>query len=157
MRSLSLAESSVNLILTHPPYANIVKYSDGENPADLSSIPNLPRFLDELELGVKEMFRVLKPNRYCAILIGDTRKAQHYVPLSHFLLQRCLTCGFVLKEQIIKTQHNTKYAGRWKGSAGSYGFTSSCTSTYLFFANRNAARTFPECVTALIGRSKGSF
>ena len=122
VRNLDLADDSVDLILTHPPHANIVKYSDGENPADLSSIPNLPKFLDELGLGIQEMFRVLKPNRYCAILIGDTRKAQHYVPLSHFLLQRCLKSGFILKEEIIKTQHNTKYAGRWKGSTGIYGF-----------------------------------
>ncbi len=122
MRNLKLDDSSVDLVLTHPPYANIIKYSDGENPADLSSIPNLPAFFGELELGIRELYRVLKPGRYCAILIGDTRKAQHYVPLSHFLLQRCLRNGFILKEQIIKTQHTTKYAGRWRGSAGAYSF-----------------------------------
>lgn len=88
----------------------------------LPSRSSPPKFLDELELGIKELYRVLKPDRHCAILIGDTRKAQHYVPLSHFLLQRCLKSGFVLKEQIIKTQHNTKYAGRWRSSAGAYGF-----------------------------------
>ena len=116
-----LQDSSVDLILTHPPYADIIKYSD-DNPNDLSSLSSIPRFLDELEKGIREMFRVLKPNSYCAILIGDTRKAQHYVPLSHFLLRRCLKCGFVLKEQIIKTQHNTKYAKRWQAQAKSYQF-----------------------------------
>ena len=82
----------------------------------------IPKFLDELEKGIKEMFRVLKPNRHFAILIGDTRKAQHYVPLSHLLLGRCLRNGFVLKEQIIKTQHNTKYAQRWRSRAKGYKF-----------------------------------
>ena len=123
VRTLSaLAENSIDLILTHPPYANIVKYSDNQNPDDLSSISSIHEFLDELEKGVRELYRVLRPNRYCAILIGDTRKGQHYVPLSHFVLDRCLKVGFALKEEIIKTQHNTTYTARWTGAARSYRF-----------------------------------
>lgn len=118
----ALGDESVDLILTHPPYANIVKYSDGANPADLSSLASIHEFLDELEKGLRECYRVLKKDHYCAILIGDTRKGQHYVPLSHFVLDRCLKVGFALKEEIIKTQHNTTYAGRWSGAARSYRF-----------------------------------
>jgi len=113
---------SVDLIIAHPPYANIVKYSDGKNPDDLSSIPSLPKFLDALDIAVQEMYRVLKPGNYCAILIGDTRKGQHFVPLSHFVLERCLRSGFVLKEEVIKTQHNTTHAPRWSASAKHYKF-----------------------------------
>lgn len=115
-------DNSVDLIITHPPYANIVKYSDGKNPDDLSSISSLPKFLDAFEIAIKEMYRVLKHGHYCAILIGDTRKGQHYIPLSHFVLQRCLRSGFALKEEIIKTQHNTTHAPRWSASAKSYKF-----------------------------------
>ncbi len=114
--------NSVDLIIAHPPYANIVKYSDGKNPDDLSSIPSLPKFLDALDVAVQEMYRVLKPGNYCAILIGDTRKGQHFVPLSHFVLERCLRSGFVLKEEVIKTQHNTTHAPRWSASAKHYKF-----------------------------------
>ncbi len=117
-----LTNNSVDLVVTHPPYFDLITYSDRKNPNDLSSIANIPDFLNELELGIQELFRVLKPNRYCAILIGDTRKSQHYVPLSHFVLQRCLKTGFVLKEDIIKTQHNTTYAKRWSTSAKQYNF-----------------------------------
>jgi DNA modification methylase len=113
---------SIDLILTHPPYANIISYSDKINPDDLSSISGIPAFLDELEKGIKELYRVIKEDKYCAILIGDTRKAQHFIPLSHFVLERCLRNGFVLKEDIIKTQHNCSYSGRWKASAKSYKF-----------------------------------
>src|SRR4029079_14683769 len=98
------------------------KYSDGKNPDDLSSLPGINGFLDELEKGIREMYRVLKPDRYCGIVIADTRKGKHYVPLSHFVLDRCLKVGFALKEEIIKTQHNTTYAGRWTGAARSYRF-----------------------------------
>lgn len=117
-----IKDETIDLVLTHPPYANIVKYSEGKNPADLSSIPNIHEFLDQLEIGIHELYRVLKPDHYCAILIGDTRKGQHYVPLSHFVLDRCLKVGFALKEEIIKTQHNTTYAARWTGAARSYRF-----------------------------------
>jgi DNA modification methylase len=121
-KALPDKDDSIDLVVTHPPYANIVKYSDGKNPDDLSSISSLPKFLDALEIAVMEMYRVLKPGRYCAILIGDTRKGQHYIPLSHFVLQRCLRTGFVLKEEIIKTQHNTTHAPRWSASAKHFKF-----------------------------------
>jgi len=123
VRTLSaLEDASVDLIIAHPPYSNIVTYSDRKNPDDLSSLAGIPTFLDELEIGIKELFRVLKPDRYCAVLIGDTRKGQHYVPLSHFVLDRCLRNGFALKEEIIKTQHNTKYGQRWKAQAKHFQF-----------------------------------
>lgn len=123
VRNLSkLQNDSIDLIVTHPPYANIVTYSDKKNPNDLSSISSIPKFLEQLEIGIREMFRVLKPNKYCALLIGDTRKGQHYIPLSYFVLERCLKCGFVLKEEIIKTQHNTKYGQRWKEKARQFQF-----------------------------------
>lgn len=117
-----IQDQSVDLIVTHPPYLNLVTYSDGKNPDDFSSIAGIPKFLNALEIALHEMFRVLKPGRYCAILIGDTRKGQHYVPLSHFVLQRCLRSGFVLKEEVIKTQHNTTHGPRWTASAKNYKF-----------------------------------
>lgn len=115
-------DESIDLIVTHPPYLNLVTYSDGKNPEDFSSLSSIPRYLDALEVALGDMYRVLKHGRYCAILIGDTRKGQHFVPLSHFVLNRCLRVGFVLKEEIIKTQHNTKHGPRWVSSARHFKF-----------------------------------
>jgi DNA modification methylase len=115
-------DNSIDLIVTHPPYLNLVTYSDGKNPDDFSSISSIPKFLDAMDVALREMYRVLKPGRFCAILIGDTRKGQHYIPLSHFLLQRCLRTGFALKEEVIKTQHNTTHGPRWTASAKHYKF-----------------------------------
>jgi hypothetical protein len=70
-----------------------------------------------IEKIAQEMFRVLKPDKHCAILIGDTRKGRHYVPLSMYVLQRFLKAGFVLKEDIVKVQHNCAATGRWKWKA----------------------------------------
>lgn len=119
---IKINDNSIDLIITHPPYWNLVEYSNNENPDDLSSIKNIIVFFQELEKGVRELFRVLKEGKYCAVLMGDTRKGQHFVPMSHMLLQKFLKNGFALKEDIIKTQHNTRFTPRWKGSAKYYKF-----------------------------------
>jgi DNA modification methylase len=117
-RDLSfLKDDSFDLVLTHPPYMNIIKYSDGKIPADLSNIGSLPKFCDEIEKIAEELFRVLKPDKYCAILIGDTRKGKHYVPLAFYVMQRFLKVGFILKEDIIKVQHNCATTERWRPKA----------------------------------------
>ncbi|HUV66858.1 MAG TPA: DNA methyltransferase, partial [Sedimentisphaerales bacterium] len=117
-RNLSfLDDNSIDLVLTHPPYMNIIKYSDGLIAGDLSNVGSLPRFCDEMQTIAGELFRVLKPDRYCAILIGDTRKGRHYVPLAFNVMQRFLKAGFVLREDIIKVQHNCKTTERWKPKA----------------------------------------
>ncbi|MFO8101537.1 MAG: DNA methyltransferase [Dehalococcoidia bacterium] len=123
VRSLNYTKNnSIDLICTHPPYLNLVTYSKGKIEGDFSNIASPQKFCDELDAGIKEMYRVLKPNRYCAILVGDTRKAQHYVPLSYLVLQKFLQNGFALKEDIIKAQHNCVYSTRWITRAKQYGF-----------------------------------
>ncbi|MBU1260597.1 MAG: methyltransferase domain-containing protein [Planctomycetes bacterium] len=113
-RDLSfIKDNSIDLVITHPPYMNIIKYLDGQVDGDLSNIGNMPIFCDEIEKIAKELFRVLKPDRYCAILIGDTRKSRHFVPLAYNVMQRFLKIGFVLKEDIIKVQHNCSSTGQW--------------------------------------------
>ncbi len=92
-------------------------YSDGKIEGDLSNISSPSKFCIELEYGIREMFRVLKYNHYCSVLIGDTRKGQHYVPLSYMVMNKFLQNGFVLKEEIIKSQHNCTYSRRWEYKA----------------------------------------
>jgi len=117
-RELSfLKDYSFDLVLTHPPYMNIIKYSAGKIPADLSNISSLPKFCDEIEKIAKELFRVLKPDKFCAILIGDTRKGKHFVPLAFQVMQRFLKVGFVLKEDIVKVQHHCTSTERWRAKA----------------------------------------
>jgi DNA modification methylase len=115
-------DNKIDLIITHPPYFNIVQYSKNNIAEDLSSIGSIPKFFNAIQIISKELFRVLKEDHYCAILIGDTRKAQHYIPLSHYLLQTFLRTGFVLKEEIIKAQHNCVYSKKWVQSAAKYNF-----------------------------------
>ena len=112
-----LRDESFDMVLTHPPYMNIIRYSQGRIAGDLSNIGSLPKFCDEIEKVARELFRVLKQHGYCAILIGDTRRARHFVPLAYEVMRRFLKVGFVLKEDIIKVQHKCKCTGRWRAKA----------------------------------------
>lgn len=122
-RNLSkYTDNCSDLIITHPPYLNIVQYSKNKIEEDLSSISNIKKFFHEISKIADELFRILKEDKYCAVLIGDTRKSQHYIPLSFYLLKTFLKTGFVLKEEIIKSQHNCVYSKRWIQSAKKYNF-----------------------------------
>lgn len=107
------ANESIDFIFTHPPYADIIKYSEGEIDEDLSNIHAINEFADEMEKVASELYRVLKPNKFCAILIGDTRRKRMYQPLAYRVMDRFLNVGFNLKEDIIKRQYNCKATGFW--------------------------------------------
>lgn len=117
-RNLNLVEDeSVDLIATHPPYASIISYTKNSNhkeDGDLSRVHSVEEFCEEIKKVAKEFLRVLKAGKYCAVLIGDTRRHKHEVPISFRVMQSFLDVGFILKENIIKAQHNTKTAPLWK-------------------------------------------
>ncbi len=73
--------------------------------------------LDAMEIAAGQLYRVLKAGRYCAVLMGDTRRGRHFVPLAYRVMERFLRAGFVLKEDIIKVQHNCTCTGRWVAKA----------------------------------------
>ncbi|MDO8662945.1 MAG: DNA methyltransferase [Candidatus Omnitrophota bacterium] len=118
----NIISDSIDLVATHPPYLNIIKYSECPILGDLSNIGSLSKFLTEFETAVKEFYRVLKPNHYCAILIGDTRRHRHYIPLAFNIMSLFLKNGFILKEDIIKIQHNCQTTPRWSSEAKKYDF-----------------------------------
>jgi len=110
-------DESVDLVLTHPPYMNIIRYSQGKIAGDLSNISSMPKFCDQIEKVASELLRVLRPGCHCAILIGDTRRGRHFVPLAFNVMRRFLKVGFILKEDIIKVQHNCRMTRRWRPKA----------------------------------------
>ena len=108
-----IKDNEMDFILTHPPYADIIKYSEGKIEEDLSNIHDIEKFAEEMKLVAKELYRVLKPQKYCAILIGDTRRNKMYQPMAYKVMDKFLKQGFKLKEDIIKQQHNCKATGFW--------------------------------------------
>ena len=115
-----LDDSSVDLICAHPPYANIIHYTDSKE-GDLSFF-DINEFLEEMGKVAKESLRVLKPGRQCAILIGDMRRKKHVIPLGFRLINVYLDAGFKLRELVIKRQHNCKTTGFWYENSIKYNF-----------------------------------
>lgn len=119
VRNLNLIpDNSVDLIATHPPYANMIKYAPTVD-GDLSQINDYSMFFKEYKKAISEMYRVLKPGAYCAILIGDTHNKSHYVPISNRMMIDYLRKGFILKEDIIKKEWNCesdRYLSKYSGA-----------------------------------------
>ncbi len=66
-----------------------------------------------MEIIAKEFYRVLKKDKYCAVLIWDTRRNKLYQPMAFKVMERFLKAWFQLKEDIVKVQHNCKATGFW--------------------------------------------
>jgi len=121
-RDLSAIENdSIDLICAHPPYAGIINYSADAVNGDLSTL-SVAEFITEMEKVARESYRVLKPGRQCAILIGDSRKSKCIVPIGFLTIRAFLKAGFVLRELIIKRQHNCKTTGFWYSNSIRYNF-----------------------------------
>ena len=107
-----IKDSSIDFICTHPPYANIIKYSEWLDE-DISLL-EYSDFLNAMRKVAKEAFRVLKKEKYCAIIIGDIRQNGYVKPLGFETMRVFEQEGFTLKEVIIKQQHNCKMTEKWK-------------------------------------------
>jgi DNA modification methylase len=117
-----ISDNSIDLICTHPPYANIIHYSEGQDiPEDLSN-HKVGVFLEEMRGVASESYRVLKSGKYCAVLMGDTRHKGHVIPLGFKTMEVFEKAGFRLKEIILKEQHNCRATGYWKTNSIKYNF-----------------------------------
>lgn len=119
-RKLPLNDNSVDLICAHPPYADIINYSE-DIEGDLSLLP-IKDFLFEMGKVADEFYRVLKKDKFCAILMGDMRKKGMVQPLAFETMRIFEMAGFKTKEIIIKEQHNCTATGYWKTNSIKYNF-----------------------------------
>ena len=115
-----IEDESIDLICTHPPYADIIQYSE-DIEEDLSHL-KVKDFLEEMKKVAAESYRVLKKDKFCAVLMGDTRQKGHMIPMSFDVMKIFQDAGFRLKELIIKEQHNCRATGYWKTNSVRYNF-----------------------------------
>ncbi|MCH8814734.1 MAG: site-specific DNA-methyltransferase [Chloroflexi bacterium] len=93
-----ILDSSVHLVLTSPPYANLKQYRP--HPNQLGNLPDYEDFLNQLDEVWKGCLRVLVPGGRVCCVVGDVclsrRKAgRHYVlPLNSDIRVRARTIGF---------------------------------------------------------------
>ncbi len=121
-----LADRSVNLVVTSPPYANLKDYEPG-NPSQLGDIDNYEKFLGELDRVWEECFRVLVPGGRICCVVGDVNVARtnggrhHVLPLSADIRVRARRLGFDNLQGIIwykvanirvEASRSTRYLGK---------------------------------------------
>lgn len=107
-----IKDNTIDLICTHPPYGNIIKYST--NIKEDLSLLELPDFYKAIGKAADESYRVLKSGKYCAILMGDTRKNGYIIPMAFKAMNIFINAGFKIKEIIIKEQNNCSKTNYWK-------------------------------------------
>lgn len=80
----------------------------------------LKDFLEEMKSVASESYRVLKKDKFCAVLMGDTCQKGHMIPMSFEVIKIFQNAGFKLKELIIKEQYNCRATGYWKTNSVKY-------------------------------------
>lgn len=93
-------KESVGLAILHPPYADIIKFSDLRD--DLSNAKSLREFLSGFGLVLKNTISILEKGRYLAIVIGDKYTAGQWIPLGFYCMNEAQKLGLTLKSVIIK-------------------------------------------------------
>lgn len=99
-------KEKVNLAILHPPYADIVKFSNLKN--DLSNAKSLKEFLNGFALVLKNTISVLQSGRYLAIVIGDKYTAGQWIPLGFYCMNEAQKLGLTLKSVIIKNMEGNR-------------------------------------------------
>lgn len=106
----------VDLVILHPPYFDIIKFSNNKN--DLSNSNNFLDFIKKFILIVKQAKEVLKKDGYLSVVIGDKYQNGEIIPMGFYCMNEIKKLGFVLKGVIIKNMEgNRAKAGKdniWK-------------------------------------------
>jgi DNA modification methylase len=94
-----LADGSVHLIVTSPPYWTLKEYRDHDD--QLGHIADYDAFMEELDRVWRECFRVLVPGGRLVCVVGDVclsrrkNKGEHsVVPLHSSIQERCRKIGY---------------------------------------------------------------
>ncbi len=106
-----ISSESVDLCINSPPYWDILNqkrtadnksiknYSDSES--DIGNLKDYNLFLEELKKIYSEVYRTLKKNKRCCVIVMDIRKKDKFFPL-HIDISRIMSeIGFELEEFVI--------------------------------------------------------
>ena len=97
---------SVQFVLLHPPYWDIIKFS--KKKGDLSNAKSVEDFLEMFGNIVDNICGVLDKGRYLAVVIGDKYSDGEWIPLGFYTMQNVMKRGFKLKSTIVKNFDTTK-------------------------------------------------
>jgi hypothetical protein len=116
--------TSAQLAILHPPYHDIIHFSD--DPRDLSNSPSIDEFLRLMGRVVENIAPALDRGRYLALVIGDKYARGEWSPLGFLAMNEVQERGFLLKSIVVKNIDGTagkrtqKELWRYRALAGGF-------------------------------------
>ncbi len=118
-------QNKLQLIIIHPPYHDIIKFSD--RAEDLSNAKTTQEFLELFGKVVSNYIDLLENKHHLAVIIGDKYSKSEWVPLGFFVMDKVLNSAKVkLKSIIVKNmvnnraKRNLENLWRYRALAGGY-------------------------------------
>lgn len=115
---------SAQLAILHPPYHDIIRFSD--DPRDLSNSPSIEEFLRLMGQVIDSVAPALDRGRYLALVIGDKYARGEWAPLGFLTMNAVQERGFLLKSIVVKNIDGTagkrsqKELWRYRALAGGF-------------------------------------
>jgi len=123
-----LGISTVQFLIAHPPYMDIVKFTD--QPEDLSQIANVDDFVAVFMKAVANGLPYLDNGKYFAVVIGDVYKKSEVIPLGFYCMDAVKkNFDVTLKGIIVKNIEGSK--GKL-GAQGLWRYRALRSDYYLF-------------------------
>ena len=98
--------NQVQLLIMHPPYHDIIKFSDDKN--DLSNANDINTFLQMFGEVIDNMTPFLEKRRYLILVIGDKYSKGEWIPLGFYCMNEILKRPYILKCIIVKNFEETR-------------------------------------------------
>lgn len=99
-------KKAIQLVILHPPYFDILKFSD--NPQDLSQSKTLADFIFFLGNVIKNSVTLLEKGRYLALVMGDKYSNGSWCPLGFYCMQEAMKYDLTLKSIIVKNMEGNR-------------------------------------------------
>lgn len=116
--------NSFQFLIMHPPYWDIIKFSNKKN--DLSNAKSVSEFLNLFGQVAENTYPALEKGRYCAVVIGDKYSSGEWIPLGFYVMQEMMKQGFRLTSTIVKNfdqttaKRNQRELWRYRALAGGF-------------------------------------
>jgi hypothetical protein len=117
-----IAEDSVDLVVTSPPFLNVVDYASDnwlrswfigldENASQFAIHKKLPDWEASMGHALAEIYRILKPGGWVAFEVGEIKRGK--IQLEDFVIAAGIAAGLAPELVLINSQRFTKTANCW--------------------------------------------
>jgi len=93
-------------ILTSPPYYNVEVKAYGNEPEQLGNAGSYQRFLDDYKFIILQLYRILKPGRFCTFVVGNFRRGKKLTPFTEDTVKIFTDVGFDYHDNVVY-EHST--------------------------------------------------